>query len=145
MVASYADANKRINKMLEFFVVGCASAVAFATVHDHPKFAIIWLFAGLIGYAIEAWPIRLSFKDRPKPFSVKTERAARIDAPAAVEEDAFCCKFLRFSFLLAATAFLIGYVIGAPLLSNCIAGVFTWFMSMLCTPLLCAPHEAEVE
>jgi hypothetical protein len=145
MIASYADANKRINKFLELFILGCASAVALATVHGHPKFAIVWLFVGLIGYAIEAWPSRSSFNDHPDAFGSKTEWVANIDVLESREEDAFCCKFLRLSFLLAATAFLIGYVIGSPLLSNCIAGVFTWFISMLCLPLLCAPHDAEDE
>lgn len=145
MIASYADANKRINKVLALFIVGCASAVALATVHGHLKFAIAWLFVGLIGYAIEAWPSRSSFNDHPDAFGSATERPANIDVRESREGDAFCCKFRRFSFLLAATAFLIGSVIGSPLLSNCIAGVFIWFISMLCVPLLCAPHDVEDE
>ncbi len=145
MIASYADAHRRINTILDFFVVGCATALALATVHGYPKFAIVWLFAGLIGYAIEASPNRSSFKDRPVAFGAESESMANGDALESAEEDAFCCKFLRFSFLLAVTAFLIGCVIGSPVWSNCIAGVFTWFISMLCLPLLCAPHDAEDE
>lgn len=145
MIASYADAHRRINKILEFFIVGSASAVAFATVHGHPQFAIVWLFVGLIGYAIEAWPSCASLSDRLDAFDSKIEGVAKVDALESCEEHAFCCKLLRLSFLLAATAFLIGSVIGNPLLGNCTACVFAWFISMLCVPILCAPHDVADE
>lgn len=128
MIASYADANKRIDKVLEFFIVGCASAVAIATIHGHPRLAIILLFLGLIGYAIEAWPSRSSFKERLDVFGSKSQHVVSTNV-LETAADAFCCKFLRFSFLLAVTAFLAGYFIGSPLWSSSIAGIFTWFIS----------------
>lgn len=145
MIASYANAHRRINKMLELFVVGCAVALAAAVVQGHPRLAIVCLLLGLIGHAIEVWPGPLSFPRRADLLDLKREPAANDGVFEPAEEGAFCRKFLQFSFLLAATAFLIGYVVGGSLWSNCIAGVLTWFMSMLILPFLCAPRDIENE
>ena len=138
MIASYADAHKRINNILELFVAGCATAFTLAMIYDQATIGMVWLFSGVTGFAIEAWPIRSSLSDHSKAYA---EYGATTDVGESVEEGAFCHKFLRLSFLLAVTAFLLGAVVGGPVWSNCIIGIFIWFASMLCVPLLCAPRD----
>ena len=139
MIASYADAHKRINNILKLFIAGCATAFTLAMIYDQATIGMVWLFSGVTGFAIEAWPTHSSLVDHSK---AHTERAASADVVESVEGDAFCHKFLRLSFLLAITAFLLGTVVSGPVWGNCMAGIFTWFASMLCVPLLCAPRDA---
>lgn len=139
MIASYADAHKRINNILKLFVAGCATAFTLAIMYDQATIGMVWLFSAVIGVAIEAWPTCSSRSDHSKACS---EGAASADVVESVEEGAFCRKFLRLSFLLAVTAFLLGIVIGGPVWSSCMVGIFTWFASMLCVPFLCAPRDA---
>jgi hypothetical protein len=139
MIANYADAHKRINNILEFFIAGCATAFALEIVHGRAKFGIVWLLSGAIAFAIEACPTRSCLSDHSK---AHVEDGAAADVVESVEEGAFCHKFLRLSFLLAVTAFVLGTVVGGPVWSNCIAGIVTWFASLLCLPVLCAPRDA---
>ncbi len=139
MIASYADAHKRINNILEFFVAGCATAFTLAMMCEKSAIGMVSLFSGAIGFVIAAWPTRSSLVDHSKLCASRTVGA---DVVESQEEGAFCRKFLRLSFLLALTAFLLGTAVGSPVWSNCMAGVCTWFISMLFVPILCAPRDA---
>lgn len=145
MIASYASAHKRINKVLELFVGGCAVVLAVAAVQGHPRLPIVCLLSGLIGHAIEVWPKPLSFTRCADLLDLKREPSENDGAFEPAEESAFYRKFLQFCFLLGAAAFLMGYVVGGSLWINCIASVMTWLMSMLILPLFCAPRDTESE
>ena len=84
MIANYADAHKRINKILELFVAGCATGLTLAIMYDQATIAMVWLISGVIGFAIEAWPSRSSLSDHSKACA---ERAASSDAAKAIRDN----------------------------------------------------------
>lgn len=143
MIASYANAHKRINNALELFVGGCAVVLAAAAIQGHPRLPLVCLLSGLIGHAIEVWPKPSSFARRADLLDLERESAGDDGAFEPAEESAFYRKFLQFCFLLGTTAFLMAYVVGGAFWINCIAGVMTWFTSMLSLLFLCAPRDTE--
>lgn len=54
MIATYSEAHRRMNRVLDFFFVGCLAGILVGVVDNNWWFATVWLAAGLITGAIEA-------------------------------------------------------------------------------------------
>ena len=145
MIATYSEAHRRRNHILEFFFVGCAGEILVGAIHQNWWFAAVWLAAGFIDGLIVISVSHYAVTTSPhKNDEFANELAANDDEPEPNEladQCAFGGKFLRFTNLLAATVLAAGFALGNPWWGNLLAAAVTWFASMFGIPLLCAPRK----
>jgi uncharacterized membrane protein YjjP (DUF1212 family) len=145
MVATYSQAHRRLNHVLEVFFVACAAGTVIAVFRDDGWVAAVWLAAGLATAVIRASGSRNAVRAsafEKNEFADKL--AANRDEPALNEradEHAFESKFLKFTTLLAATVLACGFALGNLWWGNVLVAVVTWFASMFGIALLCAPRK----
>ena len=131
MIATYSEAHRRVNRILEFFFVGCAAASLIGIALHDWWFATVWVAAGLQAVIIEI---------SKRPSAAMAGVPENIVANELADERAFEAKFLKFPCLLAATVLAAGFALGNPWWSNLLAAAIAWFTSIFVIALLCAPR-----
>lgn len=142
-VATYSQAHRRLNHVLEVFFVACAAGTVSGVLRDDGWVAAVWLAAGLATAVIRASGSRSAASACEKN-EFADELAADRDEPAlneCADEHAFESKFLKFTTLLAATVLAGGFALGNLWWGNMLVAVVTWFASMFGVALLCAPRK----
>ncbi|GLI95145.1 hypothetical protein [Methylocystis echinoides] len=143
MIATYSQAHRRLNHVLEVFFVTCAAGTVSGVVRDDGWVAAVWLAAGLATAGIRASGSRTAASACEKN-ELADEPAADRDEPSLNEradEQAFESKFLKFTTLLAAAVLACGFALGNLWWGNVLVAVVTWFASMFGIALLCAPRK----
>jgi hypothetical protein len=137
MIATYSEAHRRVNRILELFSVGCTAGFLIGVALHGWWFATVWAAAGLLAVVIET---------SKRQSAIMAGVSANIATTELADERAFEGKFLKFPCLLAATILAAGFELGNPWWSSLLAATIAWFTSMFVVALLCAPRiNAERE
>jgi hypothetical protein len=145
VIATYSEAHRRLNHILEVFFVACAVGTLIGVIRDDWWVAAVWVTAGfvtaVIEFSVSRSALRASAREKNE---FADELTANRNEPALDEhadERAFEGKFLKFTTLLAATVLACGFTLGNPWWGNVLAAAVTWFASMVGIALLCAPRK----
>ncbi len=128
MIATYSEAHRQLDRMLDYFLFACIAEVLIGAVQSNWLFIIVWVAAALMA----------GFFAAPRGQNVGTAVIARDDELA--HEEAFAGKFLKLTNLLAAAILIAGFTLGYPWWANLLVAIVTWFASMFGILLLCAPR-----
>ena len=145
MIATYSEAHRRLNRVLEIFFVGCAAGALIGIFRDDRWVATVWLAAGfataIIRASVSRSAVTVSVPEKNEFADELASKGDRLALNERVDERAFEGKFLKFTTVLAATVLACGLVLGNPWWGNLLAAAVTWFASMFGIALLCAPRK----
>jgi len=130
MTEDFSQAHRRLDRILMFFLVICVAGLLVGTVNNDWSFASVWLVAGFLNGVIG--------------FTVRE----RGNMPTTNTDDEFFDQRMlagsinSFSILVAASIFLLGFVMRQPWWAVLIATVVGWVVVAFGTMLICKPRKA---
>lgn len=132
---AWQAAHRRMDRVLKLFFIIDVFGIFIGVIYHDAWLTIVCLVASLSA-GMTAMSERESF------FVVNTtEDEEFTNEKELIEAYVFARKFAEASNLLAATMFAVGFVIGAPLLSNLLVALSAWFAGLFGLPLLYAARN----
>ncbi len=119
MIATYSEAHRQLNRVLDCFLFGSVAEVLIGTLQGNWVFVIVWVTAALMAGLFRA----------PVDQSAITSAIVPTDNEFA-HQKAFARKFLKLTNLLAATILVAGFTLGYPWWFNLLSAIAIWFTSM---------------
>lgn len=131
IIATYSEAHRRLNRILNFFLVCCIAGTLIGVIDNRWWFATVSLAAGFVTGAIEASAKSAVLASAPEKNDFTDELAS---------ERAFESKFLKFTSLLATAVLASGFALGNIWWGNLLAAGLR-----ACSPYRCYARPGKME